>query len=202
MAVSIERARAILGHTNVHDPRAVTLQFGYHYCTAQLTALQEVPFGEDTLRACAGTHLLVAGAPLSILQIQQSRSWLLFRGQNPWYETEEFAAQPVALRWHLLRKEPHPGSLGKPFADQTALLSQNEEVPPAGVVVYAVLLHYQATLDRLLQYCWVRSREEYSRGYHVGVGDFAVGGLDVYGYWDGGWDSSLGLASARKFPVP
>ena len=106
----------------------------------------------------------------------------------------------MRVRWYLLRKEPVPESRNKTFAQQTALLTKEEDVPMACVVTYTVILHWLAHRERLLQDAYVRCRDKASGDRRVFVDRFTSDGFDVYAYPDGRRIDCVGLASARKCP--
>ena len=116
-----------------------------------------------------------------------------------WYDREPFAALEAAPRYRQVRATPVPDSLRKTFDEQLTLLPGGEEVPPARVVVAALVTHFLATGERLLPDVWVRCADKTSRGSRVVVGIFDSVGLGVYVDWGGLRSGSGGLASARKF---
>ncbi|HUZ92463.1 MAG TPA: hypothetical protein VNG29_00500, partial [Candidatus Paceibacterota bacterium] len=86
----------------------------------------------------------------------------------------------------------------KTWQEQQALLSKNEEVPAARVLVYAIIGHYLATGEQLFKGDFVRSSDVVSEGHRVYVGNFDSGGLSVNYYWDNYLIVNVGLSSARK----
>jgi hypothetical protein len=198
-------ARAVLGGSNVHGVEDVQRHFGYQYTPEQRAALAQVPFSEKLLKACAGTHLLVAGAPLSLLDVRDRHPSLFWAQKPAWYDREaeaDWARLAVEPRWHLLRKQPPPDSLRKAYGEQCALLSSDEQVPRANEVVYSTILHSLAAGECLFKGVWVRCAERDSYGCRVIVGGFAAGGLHVSSLWGDEQVGGLGLVSARKFPEP
>jgi hypothetical protein len=194
-------ARAVLGDSSVHGVEDVRRHLWVSYTPEQRRAFEVIPFGEETLRACAGTHLLVAGFPLSLVDVRGKIPQFFWHRKPAWYdrETEAYWAQlPVELRWHLIRKEPVPDSSKKLYIEQRALLSLAEEVPRAGEVVYAMILHFLGTGQRLFENAWVRCRDQVSSSCRVVVGSFDAGGLCIHD-WRDERIGCLGLAFARKF---
>ena len=61
--------RKIMGKNFLGIPEVVE-HFGA-ISTADLLALQQIPFDEETLKACADTHILVADVGLSLLDVRQ-----------------------------------------------------------------------------------------------------------------------------------
>jgi hypothetical protein len=158
--------------------------------------LAEIPFSEETLQACKDTHVLVAGAALSLNEIRQLAEGDFY--ETDWYKRESFATTKVGARWYLLRKEPVPESRGKTYDQQCSLLTKEEEVPLACEVTYMVILYWLTHRERLLPDVYVRCRDKGSNGncvYVAGFGSFGSGEFAVGDGWD---NDRLGLASARK----
>src|SRR5262249_43345915 len=134
-----DHARAILPPRDVHGIDQVQQHFGVTYAEQQLLELIDLPWPDEVLRACASTHVLVAGYPLAIDDLQK-RHPALFRADNGKWPFASATTQ-VNLRWYLIRKSWVPGSLGKTYADQLGLLPPDQEVPRACEMTFALLLH-------------------------------------------------------------
>lgn len=193
-------AMLALPPSDVHGVLDAERHLGARYTAAQLTVLSAIPWPEEVLRRCAGTHLLVAGCPLSILDLHARRpDGLLWGRERPWYDAEPFARRRrVGSRWHLLRKAPVPGSTQKTYARQKSLLRRGERVPRACEIGYAVILHHLVTGERLLRDVSVRCADRSSHGARVLVGQFFTSGLYIGPEW---WDDAgrtTGVASAWR----
>ncbi len=116
-----------------------------------------------------------------------------------WYDDEPFAKLAELPGYRQLRMTPVPGSFGKTFAEQRALLRADEEIPSARAVVMGMVLHFLTTHERLFPNHWVRCSDKDSDGDRVYVGGFDRDGLSVSSDWDDYRDSGIGLASSRKF---
>ena len=173
--------------------------FGVTYTPDQRASLQDIPFSDDVLKACAGTHMLFPGYPLSLLDVRAKFTDLFFSKTGGWYENQAFVQVPLPVRWHLLRMEPVPGSLGKNWDEQRKLLLSDEEVPSAVTVAFATMLHFGATKQRLFERCYVRTSDVDSDGNRVYVGRFDADGFFVDNYWYGYRYDGLGLSASRKF---
>ncbi len=160
--------------------------------------LRTVPFERQILERCRSTHLLFAGTPLSILDLR--RRALHCFGRPFWYARDPFAKdEEVEPRWYLLRKDVVPGSMGKAFTEQLALLDETEVVPRACEVVYGVVLYFLARNRRLFPDMSARCRDTahsniIASGARVDVGNFTEGGLGI-ALWDDKPDEGMGLAS-------
>lgn len=196
-----ERAKRIMG-ANYIGPEAAMQHLGVQYTDQELAMLSVVPFSEAVLKECAKTHILVAGASLSILEVRErakSKSKLFYSTTDAWYNTEKFARdEKVNVQWYLVRKEAVADSFSKNWDEQCALLTEDECVPRDCEVVYVTILTFLATGIRLFEKYYVRCSGVSSIGYRVCVGAFAAAGLDVYGIWGVYRVGDLGLASRRK----
>ena len=172
--------------------------FGFKYTPEQKASLATIPFSKETLKACAGTHLLFPGAPLSLIDIREKNSEN-FNEDQEGEELEEFARATVPVRWHLLRMEQVPDSLKKTWDEQKQLLLSDEEVPSAAMVAFATMLHFTMTGQRLLQESCVRTSDVVAGGRRIYVSGFDAGRVGVYRDWDDRRYEDLGIASSRKF---
>jgi uncharacterized protein (TIGR02996 family) len=190
-------AKRLLPPADVHGVLDAERNLGARYAAAQLTVLSTLPWPEEVLRRCAGTHLLVAGCPLSILDLQARRpDCSLWGSERPWYAAEPFArTRRVGSRWHLLRKASLPDSTHKTFAGQKSLLPRGERVPRACEIGYAVILHHLVTGERLLGDASVRCADSSSHGARIFVGQFFTSGLYIGPEWHDHPGRSIGLAS-------
>ena len=196
-STSQKRSREIMG-TNMFGIEDAIKHFGVNPSKAQLAALSEVPFSEETLEACKATHVLVAFFPMSTLDIRAAhKDQNLFYNQD-WYNKQAFAKDKGEIGWHLIRKTPVPESLNKTWDDQQKLIGKDDETPKAVVMVYTIIGHYKAMGERLFEKVWVRCSDLGSDGHRVLVGSFDAEGLGASSLWDYNRHGHLGLASARK----
>lgn len=198
---SQRRACEIMGK-NFLGVEEVMTHFGVRPTPAQLRQLAAISFPESVLLACKDTHLLVAGFPMTILDVRTKAPKdpkTFYSYDDARYNTQKFATKEgVEVRWHLIRKTPVANSTSQTFADQQVLLAQEDEVPKACVVVYGVVLYYLVTRERLFSGVYVRCIDVGSDGDRVGVGLFDSDGLHVNDYSDDYCVGNVGVASARK----
>lgn len=201
--LSYEAARAIMG-SNFIFPADVASKLGVKYSSSDLQKLAKMPFSESILRECKDTHILFPSFSLSILETREKAPNKMFHSySDAWYNGHSFAhSERPEVRWHLIRKEKVPGSTNKTYSQQLALLSNQEENPPAVVLVQLMVVYQMLTGTKL--YVWeksdgVRSSSLSSDGNRVGV-DFYEGQLFVNFWSDDFYVSDLGLAASRKFP--
>ncbi len=193
---SQQHAAEIMGR-NYHGPDQVAKHFGVRYRDAELAQLAEVPFSEDELRACKDTHILVAGYPLTGLEIRKRMKKNAYK--QDWYENQDFARKTkVRLRWLLLRKTDVPNSRSKTYDEQLALLGPDEEFSIFCEVLFGMNLHFAETGERMHETYYVRCQDVTSDGNRVYVGRFGQSGWDVHGDWDVNRVSYIGLSSSRK----
>jgi hypothetical protein len=196
---SQKRAREIMGRSFFGVEEAIK-HFGVNPTRQQLAALSEIPFSEAVLEQSKDTHVLVAVFPLSILEIRGKVEHKLFYShEDAWYNKQSFAKECGKVIWQLVRKTPVDNSTSKNWQEQQALLSKDDEVPTAQVMVYTIIGHYLATGERLFEHIYVRTSSVDSVGHRVFVGVFDSRGLSVDGSWDDDHHGYLGVSSARKF---
>lgn len=193
--VSLSQAIRIMGHANVYRPTHVCRVLGGDY---DPELVKRVPFSAQTLQAAVGTHLLVAVAPLSLVEIHGKCSEVFYSNRNPWFAESEqqFAHVRPQAGWYLIRKEEVPGSIRMGWSEQQALLSDDEYVPSIAVLAQAAVLHYKRSGERLFGRFWVRTADVTAEGYRAGV-RFDPDGLYVLS-WNDNAIHYIGVASARK----
>lgn len=173
---------------------------------SQISFFLTIPFSEETLRACKDTHILVAVFPMTILEI---RGYVRNRFSEPIFydydrrECEMFLVDVAEMGWHLLRKEPEPGSSMKQWKDQQTVLSAGESVSKISVVAYAMVGHFLNTGERLFGNTYVRCGDALGTRKHAVIGFSSRAGFDIAALPDDYAFEYIGLASARKRePIP
>lgn len=194
-------AREIMGRNFLGLDAALT-KFGIVMTEEELLNYPEIPWSEDELEQCKNTHLLVAGYPLSILDVRAKaprNPKTFYRYEDGWYNNQRFATEErVSPRWYFIRKTPVDHSASKTWNEQQKLILSHEEVPRACELVYAIVLYYLVTGERLFPSIYVRTADIDSDGDRVSVGYFGADGLYVSSHWDDSRYISIGLLSARK----
>lgn len=192
-----KRAREIMGNNFVSIEKAIR-HLRIAPTTRQLAALAEIPFSEAVLTACKATHVLIAVFPISLLEVRGRFDCELFCSEAVWYNSQVFAEELGETGWHLVRKTPVETSIRKTWSEQRALISNDEQIPTARLMVYTIISHFLAVGERLFETVYVRCSDVVSDGSRVIVGHFNSEGLFVDHDWDHYRYDSLGLASARK----
>jgi hypothetical protein len=190
-----EQAAAIMGSA-FHGVDALRRHFGIRLCANEAALLATVPFAQQLLEQSRETHILVAGARGSLMDIRAIVPDA-FYFKKAWYAEQSFARKQVKTGWYLIRKEPVAGSTCKAWAEQQALLSDDEVTPRMCEMVLAITLHYLDTGERLLPAVYVRTRDVASDRRQVGLGRFGAGGLRIRS-WGDYPDYYIGVAGARK----
>ncbi len=192
-------AREIMGK-NFFGVEEAIKHFGVNPSKQQLLALSEIPFAEAILKECNDTHILIAIFPLSILDVRGKVDSKLFCSHgDAWYNKQVFAKEKGEISWQLVKKTPVENSVSKTWNEQQALLSKDEEMPSARIVVYTTIGHFLVTNEWLFKNIYVRCSDLDSDGHRVYVGNFDSGRLYIDSVWDDYRDDNLGLASSRKF---
>lgn len=195
---SQKRGREIMG-CNFFGIEEAIKYFGVNPTRQQLAVLSEIPFSEAVLEQLKDTYVLIAVFPLSILEIRgKVKRSLFYNHEDAWYNKQSFAKERGKASWQLIRKTVAPNSFSKNWSEQQALLSKNDEIPSARVMVYTIIGHYLATGERLFENIFVRTSSLDSHGHVVNLGHLVSHGLIVDGWHPSYCSSDLGLALSRK----
>lgn len=179
----------------------VSEHLGVNFTSKQLEILQKIPLTEAVLQKCKDTHVLVAGYPVTILDIRRKVPELFYQDQREvWSYDEEFFAknERVDLQWYLFRKDVLPESIQKSYREQLQLLAENETVPRACELIYGIILYYLNTGNYLLECLYARCCDVASDGCRVHVGYFDSRGVKVSSWWGDSQFDFIGLASVQK----
>ena len=129
-------------------------------------ALAVIPFDEAMLRRHSETHVLVADLGLSIIGVRMRMKRGLFDSNEiAWYNSEEFAKRTEQVAWRLIRKTRVPDLMNKSqprytqsesWDRQKRLLDDmGAEVPTARRLVYAIMLVFATTGERLFEQVYI-----------------------------------------------
>jgi hypothetical protein len=196
---AVKAAAEIMG-TNFHGPEAAHGRIGVPFLSEYHEVAAAMPFSPEVLEACKDTHLLVWLAPLSLMEVWDKQTKLFYSKSDPWYgkrAERSWSKAKITAGWYLVRKAEAPDSRFKNWTEQQQQLMSDEEVPSAGVMAQAILIHYLETQERLFENVYVRTSSVDSDGNRVLVGCFGADGL-IVGSWGGERVSHFGLASSRK----
>jgi hypothetical protein len=160
------------------------------------TVLGIGPPCSDPLPAPEAEHEIVLRIPdgLTLLSLRDSEIGQLFihrHAREEWYEKYDWCRTALPAGIYRLRI-PVPGSYGKSFAEQQAMLPTGEQPAPV-VLVAAALLCLQKDP---LQNKFTRCAEPTSLGNHAEL-TWIDGRLYVNEYWGGSRDNDLFLSSLR-----
>jgi len=212
-------ARAILGK-NFFGVEEWSSLYGVNFSNKQLREVAEFPWSENVLNApcpfykgksVKETHFAFLGLdtfkgkPLTILKWQElhpASGQPKFYSYAPynWYSKEKFSNElTCGFRWYLMPLEIVPKSTDKTYAEQTAMLSADYEVPLAIEEVTKVILYYRKNGIYLNPKRYGRCQDVTSDDYRVSVGCFASERLYVGDYWVDSRNYDIGLAASRKF---
>jgi len=161
-------------------------------------------YPEKTVRE---THFAFVGLDnITIMKLRKLNPRALeprFFSYSPdvWYAKKEFSnTETLKLRWYLLLKDALPGSHGKTFNEQKAMLPSEYEIPMAIVEVAKNLFLFKKTGTRANQNCYARTSDLIPYGTDVFVGD-SINGVSIRGYFNDPQNMELGLAVSRKLGI-
>lgn len=199
-----ELARLILGDDYI-TPEEVATAYGTSYSDEQLEHFADtLPDMQTILWLRANGYMLIAGpsTEMNLLQVRELDNKVFYSKTEGWYakDKEKFARTEVvkAGEWLAIRKDEVPNSFSKTWQEQQDLITEDEHVPNAPEVSYAVTAYFKVRGIYLLRGKYVRTSSVDADGDHVYVGDFGGGGLRVDDYWDDDRDDRIGVSSARK----
>jgi uncharacterized protein (TIGR02996 family) len=139
---------------------------------------------------------------LSMLQMGKAvegRGPIFYPATSCW-EGQEFAQRTDQPHYRQLRMHAVPESFDRSYADQLALLGEDEEAPRARTVIAGMVALFRMTGERLFPNYWVRTADVLADGHRVDV-SFGDDGLYVSDYTGDNYRfDDLGLASLRKVP--
>lgn len=139
--------------------------------TSLQAIFETVPWTRETLESVKETHVLVAVLPFSIMDLWRMLGSELFcdcQGEE-WFKGKRYAEVHEAPAWHLVRKDAVPNSASRSWAEQQALLGEEETVPSARVIVSTVVSHYLRHGETMFQNIYARCSDEDGEGGHVSV---------------------------------
>lgn len=196
--VTPKEARGLMGRA-YYGPEAGLRFFGTP--SSRFDEGREVPFTAEQLIARRETHLLVAVHAFSIATIHGliPTVFKMCEWEGPGRLSKYDFVQDYGLPgWHLVRKTPHPGTVGRhKFAGQLPLLLPNEVVPTARVMMYCIVAHFLTTDERLFsEDIDVRCGDIIPERMRSIIAEFTErDGISLHFHSDDEWDNDFGLAS-------
>jgi len=219
-SADIKLVRVIMGEERLWGAEEWSAFYGLRFTKKQLREVAEFPWSKDVLntpcpfykgKSVKETHFaflgldVFKGKSLTILKWQElhpASGQPKFDSYAPdnWYSKKNFSNEPTCgFKWYLMPLEIVPESTYKIYAEQTAMLSADYEVPLAIEEVTKVILYYRKNGVYLNPTKYSRCQDVASVGRRVLVGGFDSRGLLVYGWSDDDRDGYIGLAASRKF---
>jgi hypothetical protein len=188
-------AASIMG-SSFHGVEALERHFGVRLLASEAAQLSAVPFSSDILLRSRDTHVLVACAHFSILELR-AKVPDAFYFKRAWYLHQDFARRSARPRWRLIRRDPVPGSTSKSWRMQEGLIRAGELIPGVCETTLAVIIHYLQTGERLFPAVYVRTGDVDAASRRVGLGRFGPDGLRIRS-WGDHPDYYIGVAGARR----
>lgn len=200
VTTAVDDAARIMGKGNFHGVKALQVHLGVTLSNATKKKwFGTVPFSPEVLDMCKDTHVLVACAGISLMEVRKAQTSLFYTRNDPWWRKEQRVAQvPAEAGWHLVRKDPAPNSTKLNWIDQLSLLDGGvDEVPSASVLAQVILIHRLETYEILFDDYRVRVSDVGSGGGQITISQSGLFGLDVFGMSDDIYAPVLGVASSQ-----
>jgi hypothetical protein len=172
-----KRAREIMG-LNFFGIEEVVKHFGINPSPEEYAVLALVPYSEAVLENSKNTHVLVAVFPLSINEIREKVSVChrdLFTN-SIMYDPDKkhiftFLHQKCEIGWRLVCKTHLPNSEFKRWNKKMEGFAEEDEVPSANVLTFAIIGHYLVTGERMLKDVYVYTSTINGYTYISAAGD-------------------------------
>ncbi len=114
-----------------------------HFTEAEWKHLERIPFKESVMDDCADTHVLFPYKPISVDQLhKENPEFFGTRYTSHLYHGNEWAYEKSSLGWYMVRKDAHPGSVGKQWDSQIKLKGYKSS-PSVAVLVYMAIAYYK-----------------------------------------------------------
>ncbi len=162
----VDIARRVLGSNNVFGIEENEKYFGITLSAADKAQYYNT-YTEATLTAKKDTHMLVLVLPgVSIADLQAKLPAGTIAFCDAWNASQLAFGKMRAGSWHLIRKDPAPGSLGLLQSQQFGKLAgvPIEAPPEALTLVYAMAGHYLATGEVLMPSIFGRTLDNTAPG--------------------------------------
>ena len=191
-------ARRILGDDFI-APEEITTAMNLPYTFEQLEALTKTLPSQETMALLRERqYVLMPGPPrhMGLLDVRTLVPHLFFSKAGV-YGASFTHEDRVSAGWLAIRKYPAPYSIGKPWEEQRALLSDAERVPNAGELSWCMVAFQKVRGTRLFGSGYVRTFSQGSvSGRIVHLGNFGGYGIHVFDWPAAGVLPDLGLAAA------
>jgi hypothetical protein len=161
------------------------------------TVLGIGPPCSDPLPAPERVNEIVLRIPdgLTLIGLRDSAIGQKLMHRQDWYEQYEWCRQALPAGIYRLRI-PVPGSYGKSFAEQQAVLPVGEQPAPVVLVAAAMLCMEKSGQPDPLRGTWTRCAESAAPGGRAALA-WVVGRLYVVDGWGEGRYGSVGSSSLR-----
>ncbi len=163
----------------------------------QRVRMPDIPFKEETLRACSSTHILVPDIGTSVLDIRRnSGRGCLF--DQCWTEREPFATAVNHPTWRLFSKRVLRGSLNKGWRDQFNLVDfEREDLPKARELLFLLTAWAGLRQQPLYEGFFLRSGTYDVSGHWVCIGCLR-GSIIMGSFHSDTADYNIGITTVRN----
>lgn len=162
------RAQEIMGSENIFDPIWVDGRL-WEVTKKEMQLLERIPFSEQQLIASKDTHVLVAMASVTFVELHKRHGARYFESQfrSGRDDKDEFTKKRQSVGWHLVQKEALSGSMGESLIGQEKLLREGELIPNVTLMAYTMLAYQMKNHIRLFNGVYVRTSSENSGGLKI-----------------------------------
>ena len=175
-----ELAKDIMGE-NLIAPWEVAKHMGYLFSDAEFEKLSFIPFTEETLTTACTTHILRPGIITTNFDLRKSFDSLFREGKMGHGRPKKVS---IEVSWMLIRKEPHPNTIGVGGSKRFEPLGEDNMHVTSGEVMYTMILHYLARGTWVLEKFFVECCDVDGDGHALVLGGFDEEGIKFQGYED------------------
>lgn len=198
-----------LAHLILHEdfitPEKMADAYGFSYSNEQLKCFEEtLPNRWILQRLQTNGFMLIARPPkeMSLLDIQYLDENLFYLKTRRWYadKSQRFLSKDrvSAGGWLAIRKGEIPNSFSKTWDEQQNLIAEDESVPNAPTIAFAVTAYYKVRGIYLFRDKYVRTSSVSIDGNNVVIGCFDKRGLDIQRHSSNSGCCWIGLSGLLK----
>jgi hypothetical protein len=140
-----------------------------------------IPWRVETLEKYKDSHFLVFVPALSLIDMTLLEFGKPFFKEN-WFTFEAFAATRLDATWHLIQKTSVFDSGNKWWLEQKAMLNVRECVPTTAVLVFAIIVYFLKTGERLFEKEYLRTLDVCNTRQRISLAGFNTTGVHLHNW--------------------